>query len=227
MKRTPTEEWLDSDAGTPEEISGSLSDLWFINRAFGGVSTAESLIKRVANANSLSKISLLEVASGPGKVPEAVMKRMRGDGIDLEISFLDKSRSHLNGSGRSVVGDAVELPFANDSFDIVSSTLFMHHLMPDDARRFMSESLRVCRRAVLINDVIRSPLHLALVYAGLPLFRSRLTWHDAPASVRQAYTLKEMEDLLAGSSASRIETSWHYLYRMGVIAWKQRGDAHV
>jgi ubiquinone/menaquinone biosynthesis C-methylase UbiE len=145
---------------------------------------------------------------------------MQRDGIDLEISLLDRSRSHLNGSGRSVVGDAVELPFANDSFDIVSSTLFIHHLMPEDVRKFISESLRVCRRAVLINDVIRSPLHLALVYAGLPLFRSRLTWHDAPASVRQAYTPEEMRDLVAGASAAHVEISRHPLFRMGVIAWK-------
>ena len=108
----------------------------------------------------------------------------------------------------------------NDSFDIVSSTLFVHHLMPRDVGQFMSEGLRVCRTAVLINDVVRSPWHLALVYAGLPLFRSRLTWHDAPASVRQAYTLKEIEELLAQAGAARVDIGWHYLFRMGVIAWK-------
>ena len=219
MKRAPTEEFLDSDDGTPEEISGSLSDLWFINRAFGGVSTAHNLILRVARATSVSRMSLLEVASGFGNVPKALVTRTHSDGIDLKISLLDRARSHLNGSGRSVVGDAIELPFANDSFDIVSSTLFVHHLMPNDVRKFMAESLRVCRRAVLINDVIRSPLHLALVYAGLPLYRSRLTRHDAPASVRQAYTVEEMRALLA-STPARVEISNHYLFRMGVIAWK-------
>lgn len=221
MKRMPTAELLDFDAGTPEEISGSLSDLWFINRAFGGVSTAQNLIKRIATASSLSKTSLLEVASGPGKVPMAIVNKIQGDGVDLEVSLLDRSRSHLHGSRHSVVGDAVELPFANDSFDIVSSTLFVHHLMPEDVRKFINESLRVCRKAVLINDVIRSPWHLALVYAGLPLFRSRLTWHDAPASVRQAYTVEEMRALLAGTPAARVEISGHYLFRMGAIAWKR------
>jgi 2-polyprenyl-3-methyl-5-hydroxy-6-metoxy-1,4-benzoquinol methylase len=221
MKRVAIDELLDTDAGTAQEIAGSLSDLWFINRAFGGVSTAQSLVTRVARAHPGSKISLLEVASGPGRVPITLMNNMQRQGIDLEISLLDRSRSHLNGSGRSVVGDAVELPFANESFDIVSSTLFVHHLMPEDVRKFINESLRVCRRAVLINDVIRSPWHLALVYAGLPMFRSRLTWHDAPASVRQAYTVEEMRALLAGTPAARVEIGTHYLFRMGAIAWKR------
>ena len=63
-------------------------------------------------------------------------------------------------------------------------------------------------------------LHLSLVYAGMPLYRSRLTRHDAPASVRQAYTTEEMQTLLAQTSAARVEIHRHYLFRMGVIAWK-------
>jgi len=63
-------------------------------------------------------------------------------------------------------------------------------------------------------------MHLALVYAGLPLFRSRLTHHDAPASVRQAYTTAEIRDLLKRTSAARVEIHRHYLFRMGVMVWK-------
>ena len=78
----------------------------------------------------------------------------------------------------------------------------------------------MCRRAVLINDLIRSRMHLALVYLGMPLFRSRITWHDAPASVRQAYTVVEIRGLLSSLPAQRIEISRHYLYRMGALLWK-------
>ena len=91
-----------------------------------------------------------------------------------------------------MVGDAVALPFSNGSFDVVSCCLFAHHLSPPDLVSFAREASRVARTAVLINDLIRDPLHLALVYAGLPLYRSRLTRNDAPASVRQAYTVSEM-----------------------------------
>jgi hypothetical protein len=74
---------------------------------------------------------------------------------------------------------------------------------------------------VLINDLIRHPLHLAMVYAGFVFYRSRLTRHDAPASVRRSYTTGEMRDLLASTPAARVELSRHYLFRMGVIAWKE------
>ena len=61
----------------------------------------------------------------------------------------------------------------------------------------LTTDLRVCRVAVIINDVVRDPIHLALVYLSLPLYRSHFTHHDAPASVRRAYTVAEMHQMLA------------------------------
>jgi len=98
--------------------------------------------------------------------------------------------------------------------------LFAHHLGPVDLVRFINEALRVCRSAVLINDLVRSWLHLAFVYTGMPLYRSRLTRHDAPASVRQAYKVDEMRALLGQTRASRVEIRRRYFFRMAVIVWK-------
>ena len=98
--------------------------------------------------------------------------------------------------------------------------LFAHHLSPDQLKAFVNEALRVSRVAVLINDLVRHPLHAALVYAGYPLYRSRLTRHDAPASVRAAYTPEEMRNLLQRTRAAQVEIRRHYLFRMAVIAWK-------
>ncbi len=129
--------------------------------------------------------------------------------------------THLPRNGAtSVAGDALKLPFRDGAFDVVSCSLFAHHLEPDELCMFAVEAMRICRRAVLINDLIRSRLHLWLVYAGLPLFRSRITWHDAPASVRRAYTPEELRQILRKVPAEEITISKHFLYRMGVLMWK-------
>ena len=60
----------------------------------------------------------------------------------------------------------------------------------------------------------------ALIYAGCLSFRSRITRHDAPASVRRAYTAAEVRAMLAATDAARVEIHSHYLCRMGIIAWK-------
>lgn len=224
MKRVVSPELLDTDAGTPREVSDSLSDLRRVNEWFGGTATTQTMVEHVAARLKRQSFTLLEVAAGSGHVPRTVGSRLKNQGIQLEISLLDRAPSHLatgNGHGfQSVVGDALALPFADSSFDLISCGLFAHHLSPEQLVQFATEALRVCRLAVLINDLVRHPLHLGLIYAGMPLYRSRLTRHDAPASVRQAYTLQEMRELLGQTKASQLEILRHYLFRMGVIAWK-------
>jgi ubiquinone/menaquinone biosynthesis C-methylase UbiE len=220
MKRVAIPELLDTDSGSPAEIAASLSDLNRINRWFGGISTTTSMIRQVAQELGASSLSMLEVAAGGGYVPERARRKLVRQGIELEVTLLDRAPSHLVNGHRSVAGDVLALPFHDSSFDLVGSVIFMHHLPPEHVIQSVNEALRVCRAAVIINDVVRHPIHLALVYAGLPLFRSRLTHHDAPASVRQAYTVAEMQDLLRRTTAGRVEIYRHYLFRMGVIVWK-------
>jgi ubiquinone/menaquinone biosynthesis C-methylase UbiE len=221
MKRAIIPELLDSDAGTPSEIAASLSDLNRINRWFGGIATTRSLVEQVAREQGTRELSLLEVAAGSGAVPVAVRVGLAQSGIQVEVTLLDRAATHLkNGNWRAVAADALALPFSDNSFDLVSCSLFVHHLTPDDVVRFVNEGLRVCRAAVMINDLVRHPTHLGLVYAGMPLYRSRLTRHDAPASVRQAYTVDEMKDMLRKSKVARVGITRHFLFRMGVIAWK-------
>ena len=213
-------ETASDDSGSPGEVAASLSDLNRINRWFGGISTTTSMIRRVAQKLGVLSLSMLEVAAGSGYVPERARQKLVHDGIELKVTLLDRAPSHLVNGNRAIAGDVLALPFRDASFDLVGSVIFLHHLSPEQVIQSVNEALRVSRTAVLINDVVRHPMHLALVYAGLPLFRSRLTHHDAPASVRQAYTTAEIRDLLKRTSAARVEIHRHYLFRMGVMVWK-------
>ncbi len=221
MKRTVTPELLDSDAGNTCEVASSLADLQRINRWFGSIRTVTQLIQKVAAETGQRQFSLLDVAGASGDIAAAVRKSLSQKGITVDATLLDRNFSHLNGNFTTVVGDALSLPFADKSFDLVACSTFVHHLEPAEIIRFASEALRVARVAVLINDLRRHGFHLALVYAGFPLFRSRLTRHDAPVSIRRSYTPEELRDMLSKTRAVRTEISKHYLFRMGAIVWAQ------
>jgi len=221
MKRKVIAELLDDDLGTPEEIASSLLDLRHINNWFGGTGTTTSLLRRVAHETGQKTLSLLEIGAGRGDVPLGAQRALEKEGVTLKVTLLDRVWSHLpQNAVASVSGDAMHLPFWDSTFDVVGCSLFAHHFEPETLPMLLKEALRVARRAVLINDLIRSRLHLGLVYMGLPLFASRITWHDAPASVRRAYTLGEMRAMLANVPAKRLGITRHYLYRMGVLLWK-------
>src|SRR6516164_3091938 len=176
MRRQVRPELLDADLGTPADVAGSLRDLKSINAWLGGSRLTTQLLRPVAQADRRRSLSLLDVGAGDGHVPIAAKRLLEGDDVELRLTLLDRMSSHLLQNGTAaVVGNALNLPFRRDAFDVVSCNLLAHHFEPDQLILLSDELLRVARIAVLINDLVRSRLHLALTYAGLPLFRSRLT----------------------------------------------------
>lgn len=232
MLRVDAPEILDSDACSPADVEISMRDIGRVNRWFGGVATTQKMVQSAAAATGMKHFSLLEVAAGSGEVPEIVRSRLARRGITLDVTLLDRARSHLPGLPRKnpsggthgVVADAFALPFGDGAFDLVSCCLFAHHLDAQQLARFVREGLRVSRQALLINDLIRHPLHLALVYASFPLMRSRIAWLDGLTSVRRAYVPDEIRSMLTPALSAhagvQVEISRNYLFRMGVIVWK-------
>lgn len=222
MKRRPTRELLDDDLGTPAEIADSFADLRWFNRWFGGLSTTRTLFETAAQVTGQKKFTVLEIASGDGYVMQTVARDLADKGIQLDVTLLDRAASHLprNGGMPKVSADALSLPFRDATFDLAVSSLFLHHLPPGQSVRFAREALRVCGTAVLVHDLIRNPVHLALAYAGVPLYRSRVTRNDAPASVWQAYTPEEVAGFFRLAGAAEVQVQQQYLYRMGVLARK-------
>ena len=244
MKRVVTPELMDSDAATPAEIQQTLADLRRINRWFGGISTTRRMLERVfarvrnhssegcptlvapgvgatgwGSFQSRPELSLLDVGAGSGDVSLNAARQLRPC-VQIRVTLMDRMPAHLprNGTG-TVAGDALALPFLDRSFDLVTCSLLIHHLEREQIVQFVNQALRVAGVAVLINDLRREPLHLALMYAGYPIF-SRLTMHDGIASVRRAYTPQELQSILRDTEAASVEIENHYLCRMGIIVWK-------
>jgi ubiquinone/menaquinone biosynthesis C-methylase UbiE len=234
MLRVDSPEILDSESCPTAEVEAAMQTLDRINRWFGGVSTTQKMVERVAAVSRMRNLSLLEVAAGSGKTPQIVRQRLASRGIALSVTLLDRVRSHLPRNGHfkadytgktgAIVADALALPFGDCAFDLVSCNLFAHHLNEAQLTQYVCEALRVSRRALLINDLIRDPLHLALVYASYPIMGSHIAWLDGLTSVRRAYVPREVRRVLADNLPlhGQIEITRNYLFRMGVIVWKAK-----
>jgi SAM-dependent methyltransferase len=95
--------------------------------------------------------SVLEVGCGPGRLAVALAERsLAVTGLDLDPAMIERARSNAGRASlpgelvpRFILGDVASLPFADASFDVVVSTLSMHHW--DDATAGLAEIGRVLR----------------------------------------------------------------------------------
>ena len=220
MKRSVVDELIDTGNGTTKEAVDSLTDMQMFNRRFGGVRTQTALLSQVAEERRLKSLTWLDVAGGLGGLANYTAMALARRSISVQPVLLDRVPTHLDSRYTSVCADALHLPFRDNSFDVVGCCLFLHHLEPPQIKEFIRGAMRVARHAVVINDLIRNPLHLAIAIAGKPIYRSRLTRHDAPVSVRRAYTVEETLKILRDAGSFKIDIKTYFLFRMGVIVWK-------
>lgn len=227
MKRFVVEELLDTNAGTPEEVQLSLDDLRGVNRWLGG-NTFHTRLFAKAVAGTTGPLSILEAAAGRATALQAALLPLQKQSRALTIHLLDASPDHLPTAShwdpslpapQCIPGNALNLPFADNSMDIVSCCLFLHHLEPEQWTIFFREALRVARVAVIFNEPERSRGHWLLACLGRFVFRSRISTHDSKASVRRAYTLEETRRILSAAGC-QFEVQRHHCYRVGGIVWK-------
>jgi ubiquinone/menaquinone biosynthesis C-methylase UbiE len=211
-KRIESDELLDEHDAPREDMERSLRDLRFINNYFGGVWIYRALVEQFAPR------SIVDVGTGTSDALEAIQNVPLRVGVDFKIDHLLFSRegSHVH----RVVADARSLPFRDASVDVVTSAHFFHHFSPDENETILRESLRVARKGVAVNDTRRhyAPLLFVLVMSALRLF-GRITRYDAPASVRQAYTVAEAREVVRRVGAKgEVVRKWPF--RFGILLWK-------
>ena len=102
---------------------------------------------------------ILDVACGAGHVSEQLAPHVRQVvGIDLTLELLDLGARRLHDAGaRNVLlqrGDAADLPFVDESFDVVVCRVSLHHF--DDVAGSLGEMARVCRPGgrVAIDELV-------------------------------------------------------------------------
>jgi hypothetical protein len=100
-----------------------------------------------------------------------------------------------------------ELP---EGFDLVCSSLFLHHLSNQEAVALL-RNMAVAGRAVLVQDLLRTRIGFLMALATVRVVtRSRIVRVDGPRSVRAAFTPSEVRALAAeaGLEGARLEACW-------------------
>lgn len=124
---------------------------------------------------------VLEIGVGTGLALGAYPHHCQVTGIDLAPDMLDRARERVRKNGWDHItlmqGDALNLQFADDSFDYVMA-FHVVSVVPD-AQRLMGEAQRVCRPGgliAIINHFRSAHPAVARVQRQIDPFTRRLGW---------------------------------------------------
>ncbi|EMI28953.1 methyltransferase domain-containing protein [Rhodopirellula europaea] len=204
--RIRSDEWMDDPGLDPDRHRQALAGLARLNRISLVSRVFYPRLVRLAQQQPRRPLRILDVASGSADLPIDWLCRAKRQGIRMEVTSLDRSETAMDFASESAkaagvtLGTVVRDCLADglpSGFDVVTNSLFMHHLENYQAVRLIQEMWRVSERSVLICDLDRSSVNLALVAAASRLVsRSDVVHHDATASVRAAYSRPEFSSLL-------------------------------
>jgi SAM-dependent methyltransferase len=195
--------------------------------------TATAIWRGLADIGALngSPLRVLDIAAGGGDNALRLAARAHQVGVNLTSHGCDISPTAVAHAAAVAAKegfpdvqyfqlDALHDPLP-DGYDVLMSTLFLHHLTEDDAIALLARMAAAARRAVLVDDIVRTRLGLALAWGGGRLLtRSRIIHVDGPLSVRAAFNLNEARSIFerAGLKGAQFRRHWPERFLM---SWRK------
>lgn len=207
-RRRPAPEVMDSDEIERGALEGALKGLIRMNTVGNGVGifwpTLHALLQQRGNA--APPLRVLDVGCGGGDLACKLTRRAQKAGFAMQVDGCDRSEIAIemardfNGragtTGQFFVLDVESDPMPS-GYDVIFTSLFLHHLTEDAARNLLRGMTAAAKSLVMVSDLIRSRFGLFLVYlATRTLTQSPVVHTDGVTSLRAAYSMDEIRSLL-------------------------------
>jgi 2-polyprenyl-3-methyl-5-hydroxy-6-metoxy-1,4-benzoquinol methylase len=218
--RTRQPEIMDSPDLDPTSFIGALRALERINFLSRSARILWPPIAALAQRDGKRRLQLLDIACGAGDILIRLWRSARTAGFELQIDACDRNQlalAHVKARA-SAAGCPIRLFWwdaekddLSCSYDIVTCSLFLHHLDDEKGLRLLKIMAKASRHLVLVNDLIRGRFGYALAYLGTRILANgTIARVDGPRSVQSSYSMNELQELAqrAGLMGATVQKYW-------------------
>jgi hypothetical protein len=222
-ERSTQPEYLDTPGLSQARRDLAYRELDRLNRFFFLSHTFVSRIPGWLGRKRCERLQILDVGAGTGLLGKRMSEWAARCGWDWQVTNLDMNPQPPDASlaKKFVKGTALQLPFADNSFDLVIASQMTHHLKDGEIIRHWREAWRVTRDGIFICDLHRNSVFYGLL--GLMLWLLRTEKHvrdDGLISVKRGFRRAEWLDLAARAGIPEARVSLYYGTRIVLQARK-------
>lgn len=229
--RTDTDELMDDFSITDERLTSALEQLRWINRLLGGYRTTMSVLAPFLRSRAGQTTRILDLGTGIADFPEYIVRWAEAQALDIliEMTAVDANPVTVNYANTTLrqrlpqnlhskiqveVADALALPYADQSFDVVMGAMFLHHFAQDNAIAIVKSMQRLARHGIIINDLHRHPLAYGGIYAITHLLPvSPMMRNDGPLSVLRGFQFNDLTAIAQGAGLKKYSLHWQLPFR--------------
>jgi 2-polyprenyl-3-methyl-5-hydroxy-6-metoxy-1,4-benzoquinol methylase len=227
-RRSGNIEIMDDLQCAGEVVNQTLRELEAVNRLLGGndvtLAGLQELLKGRANPG---EITVADWGCGGGDMLKLIADwgrrnniKMRLIGIDANPNIIAFAINNCQGYPEIIFETANVLSedFGKRKFDIVLTTLFIHHFTDDELVTLFRSVHRQAQIGMVINDIHRHWLAYYSIRLLTYFFsKSAMVKFDAPLSVMRAFRRSDWETLLAKAGIRTFTIRWKWAFRWLVV----------
>jgi len=225
-RRSYEEEIMDDLNDGSQSLYQALHELDVINKWLGGNEITEKALFNILLAQPDKKWRIADIGCGSGNMLCRVAEKARQHDIHVELvgfdansNVVEYAREHcLAYPEIELICENVYDPsFKNRKFDIILTTLFLHHFK-EDALSEMLKGFHQQSNYIIINDLHRHWFaYYSIKWITLLFSKSAMVKNDACLSVWRAFKKDELNSIFKNAGIERFSLRWRWAFRWAVV----------
>ena len=228
--RSEAEEIMDDLDYNGPILHDALDKLAKINQWLGGnIVTINGLKKALKNHNKSDAITIIDLGCGGGDILREISLFGKKNNYNFKLIGIDANPHTVNYANSlsqkydNVSFEAIDIfsdQFNNLEYDLVLTTLFLHHFKEDQLVSFLKPVLQKAKLGIVVNDLHRHKLAYYLFKLLCTTIKNKTIVEDGLTSVLRGFKREELTTISKQINAN-YQIQWKWAFRFQWILKQQ------
>ncbi|WP_282069626.1 methyltransferase domain-containing protein [Olleya namhaensis] len=228
--RSEAEEIMDDLDYNGPILHDALDKLAKINQWLGGnIVTINGLKKALKNHSKSEAITIIDLGCGGGDILREISLFGKKNDYNFKLIGIDANPHTVNYANSlsqkydNVSFEAIDIfsdQFNNLEYDLVLTTLFLHHFKEDQLVSFLKPVLQKAKLGIVVNDLHRHKLAYYLFKLLCTTIKNKTIVEDGLTSVLRGFKREELTTISEQINAN-YQIQWKWAFRFQWILKQQ------